>query len=45
MNSECINCGDPDTEEHELMVRNQNHDRVPLCEGCHEAISGELSGE
>ncbi len=43
MGSDCINCGDPDTEQYELMVRNTNHDKVPLCEACHEAISDELA--
>lgn len=43
MGSNCINCGDSDTERYDLMVRNTNHDKVPLCAECHEAISDELA--
>jgi hypothetical protein len=39
----CVNCGNPDTEAYELMVRNTSHDSVPLCEVCHEAIQRELA--
>lgn len=45
MGSNCINCGDSDTARYDLMVRNTNHDKVPLCEECHEAISEELEAE
>lgn len=40
----CINCGDPDAEPYDLLVRNTSHDGVPLCEACHESIRQELSG-
>lgn len=40
--SRCINCGDPETESHKLLLRNNSHDEVPLCDGCHEAIQQEL---
>lgn len=39
----CINCGDPAADTYELMVRNNNHDEVPLCDECHDAIDRELS--
>ena len=42
MGRDCVNCGDPDTERYDLMVRNTNHDQVPLCEECYDAISDEL---
>lgn len=41
----CINCGADDAEHHELLVRNTNHDGVPLCPDCHEAIQQELADE
>lgn len=41
----CINCGASDTERYELLVRNTNHDEVPLCADCHEAIQQELAAE
>ena len=45
MESDCVNCGDPDTERYDLIVRNTNHDQVPLCEDCHDAITDELSDD
>ena len=42
MGRDCVNCGAPDTERYELMVRNTTHEGVPLCGECHEAISDEL---
>ncbi|QLD86206.1 hypothetical protein HWV23_10890 [Natronomonas halophila] len=39
----CINCGAAETETYELLVRNTNHDEVPLCDGCYEAIQEELA--
>ena len=44
MGRNCVNCGAPDTERYELMVRNTTHEGVPLCGECHEAISDELEG-
>jgi NAD-dependent SIR2 family protein deacetylase len=41
----CINCGASDTERYELLVRNTNHDEVPLCDACYEAIQQELDAE
>lgn len=38
----CINCGDPDVDSYGLMVRNNSHDGVLLCEDCYEAIKREL---
>jgi NAD-dependent SIR2 family protein deacetylase len=43
METDCVNCGDPDAEQYDLMVRNTSHDEVPLCEECHKAISEELA--
>lgn len=39
----CLNCGDPDADTYELLVRNNSHDEVPLCDECHDAIDEELS--
>lgn len=44
-NGRCINCGHPDAEPYELLVRSTSHDRVPLCETCHEAIEREMAEE
>jgi predicted CXXCH cytochrome family protein len=43
MGADCINCGDPDTDRFDLVVRNTSHDEVALCAACHEAISDELA--
>ena len=43
MGRNCVNCGAPDTARYDLMVRDTTHDKVPLCEECHEAISDELA--
>lgn len=40
----CINCGGPDAELYELLVRSNNHKEVPLCDECHEAIEREING-
>ena len=45
MGSDCVNCGDPNTERYDLIVRNTNHDQVPLCADCHDAITDELSDD
>jgi len=39
----CTNCGEPAADTFELLVRNRNHDEVPLCDACHEAIQAELT--
>ena len=39
---QCINCGAPEAEPYELLVRNRSHDSVPLCDECHVAIEREL---
>lgn len=39
----CLNCGDPEADTYELLVRNNSHDEVPLCDECHDAIDEELS--
>lgn len=39
----CLNCGVPGADTYELLVRNNSHDEVPLCEECHDAIDEELS--
>lgn len=39
----CLNCGDPEADTYELLVRNNSHDEVPLCGECHDAIERELS--
>ena len=41
----CINCGDPDAEPYDLLVRSTNHEAVPLCDTCHEAIRREMAEE
>ncbi|MEF8809132.1 hypothetical protein [Natronomonas sp.] len=41
----CINCGADDVDTYELLVRNTNHDEVPLCDGCYEAIQQELAAD
>ena len=43
MGRDCVNCGAQDTALYELMVRNNTHDQVPLCEECYQAISDELA--
>lgn len=41
----CLNCGTPAADTYELLVRNTEHDEVPLCESCHDAIEAELAGD
>ncbi|MFC6939307.1 hypothetical protein ACFQE8_04935 [Salinirubellus sp. GCM10025818] len=41
----CINCGEPDAEPYDLLVRSNNHEAVLLCETCHEAIQREMAEE
>jgi predicted CXXCH cytochrome family protein len=38
----CTNCGEPATDTYDLLVRSRNHEEVPLCAACHEAIRAEL---
>ncbi len=44
-NGSCINCGHSDAEPCELLVRHTSHERVLLCETCHEAIEREIAEE
>ena len=39
----CLNCGAPDAEEYDLMVRSNSHEGVYLCGECHEAIEEEMA--
>ena len=39
----CTNCGEPAADTYELLIRSRNHDRVPLCDPCHEAIEAEIA--
>jgi hypothetical protein len=41
----CINCGDPDAEPYDLLVRSTSHEEVLLCGTCHEAIQREMAEE
>lgn len=41
----CINCGDPEAEPYDLLVRSTNHESVLLCVTCHEAIRREMAEE
>lgn len=38
----CINCGNPAEETYELLIRSNNHQDVPLCDPCFEAIQDHL---
>ena len=39
----CLNCGAPAADTYALRVRSTDHDEVPLCEECHEAIEREIA--
>jgi hypothetical protein len=39
----CKNCGGDAADTYELLIRSRNHQEVPLCEECHEAIRAELA--
>jgi predicted CXXCH cytochrome family protein len=41
--SNCLNCGDPETETYDLLVRGNHHDGVALCAACHDAIQREMT--
>lgn len=43
MADECMNCGAPAANTYELLLRNNNHSEVPLCEECYDAIQREIS--
>lgn len=34
----CINCGDPEVDYYDVMVRGDQQDDIPICDDCHEAL-------
>lgn len=39
----CLNCGTPTKATYDLVLRGNDHDDVPLCDACHEAIQQEMA--
>lgn len=38
---ECVNCQEPSTGEYDLLLRSHEHESVPLCDECRQAIEAE----